>query len=69
MSRPQMKEETNKKKREVIKKKQLKVRTIIITPKAKLKKEIEVKKGQGLRSTRWKGLNFFILTFSFWKIQ
>ena len=52
MSRPQMKEETNKKKREVIKKKQLKVRTIIITPKAKLKKEIEVKKGQGLRSTR-----------------
>lgn len=34
---------------------------MIITPKAKLRKEKEVRIGQGLSSTKWKGLNFFIL--------
>lgn len=33
----------------------------MITPKAKLRKEKEVRIGQGLNSTRWNGLYFFIL--------
>ena len=60
ISRPHKNEETKKSKIEKRKGTQYWERTIITTPKPNPRNTKEVKKGQGLKETKWKGLNFFI---------
>jgi len=61
MSRDHKKEEKRSINNEKIKQAHPCSCTIMTTPKPKLRKDKEVKKGQGLLCNKWKGLNFFIL--------